>query len=154
MRRCDTHLKIHRQTQSSKYYQQTQFELLHLLNKSIQLSFVLETSLLFPPIKIEIYFYTSNTQWYNAQWQRSVWGLREVFVPANKYVHAIFCSSKIRYLGQGVRSFLAGLSRESCFVLPLQYEINEKPFDFPSKERVQEGRNCELCWGECRNCLL
>lgn len=38
-------------------------------------------------------------------------------MPANKYAHAIFCSSKIRYLGQGVRSFLVGLSGESCFML-------------------------------------
>lgn len=91
-----------------------------------------------------------NTQQQNVQWQHSVWGMREVFVPANKYAHAIFCSSKIRYLGQGVRSFLLGLSGESCFVLRLQSEINEKPFDFPSKDGVQAGRNCELCWGECR----
>lgn len=55
-----------------------------------------------------------------AQWQRSVWGMREgkVSVPANKHAAAIFCSSKIRYLGQGVRSFLAGLSRESCLQAP------------------------------------
>lgn len=58
---------------------------------------------------------------------------------ANKYTHAIFCSAKIRYLGQGVRSFLVGLSRELCFVLRLRSEINEEPFDFPSKESV---------WGE------
>ena len=57
---------------------------------------------------------------------------------------AIFCASKIRYLGQGVRSFLVGLSGESCFVLRLRSEINEKPFDFPSKERARAGRNCEL----------
>lgn len=34
-------------------------------------------------------------------------------------------------------------SRVSCFVL--RCEINEKPFDFPSKESVHVGRNCELC---------
>lgn len=147
--RACAHKNTHSQSQSSKHYQQTHFELLHMLSKSIQLSFVLETCFL-SPIKIEMYFYMPNTQRQNVQWQHSVWGMREVFVPANKYVHAIFCSSKIRYLGQGVRSFLVGLSGESCFVLRLRSEINEKPFDFPSKERVQAGRNCELCWGECR----
>lgn len=77
----------------------------------------------------------------------------KVSVPANKHAAAIFCSFKIRYLGQGVRSFLAGLSRESCFCeLRLQSEINEKPFDFPSKEKAWGGvggSDCELCWGEC-----
>lgn len=87
-----------------------------MLNKSIQLSSVLETCFL-SPIKIEMYFYMPNTQRRNVQWQHGVWGMRGVFVPANKYVHAIFCCSKIRYLGQGVRSFLVGLSGESCFVL-------------------------------------
>ena len=43
-----------------------------------------------------------------------------------------------------------GLSGELCFMLRLRSEINEKPFDFPSKERVQAGRNCELCCAECR----
>lgn len=138
-------IKIHTQ----KLYQQTPFELLHMLNKSIQLSFVLRMRFLFP-IKIKMYFYMPNAKQQNVQWQHSVWGTREVFVPANKYTLAIFCSSKIRYLGQGVRSFLLGLSGETCFVLRLRSEINEKPFDFPSKERVQAGRNCELRWGECR----
>lgn len=119
-----------------------------MLCKSIQLSFVLGSMCFLSPIKIEMYFYMPNKHRQNVQWQHSIWGMRKVFVPANKCMHAIFCSSKIRYLGQGVRSFLVGLSRESCFVLCLQSEINEKPFDFPSKERLQVGRNCELCWAE------
>lgn len=43
-------------------------------------------------------------------------------------------------------------SRVSCFVL--RCEINEKPFDFPSKESVHVGRNCELCRRECRHPLV
>lgn len=43
-------------------------------------------------------------------------------------------------------------SRVSCFVL--RCEINEKPFDFPSKESVHVGRNCELCRRERRHPLV
>lgn len=141
--------KIHFKSQRSKHYQHSLFELLLMLSKSIQLSFVLRMCFL-SPIKIEMYFYMPNTQRQNVQWQHGVWGMRGIFVPANKCTPAIFCSCKIRYLGQGVRSFLVGLSGESCFVLRLRSEIKGKPFDFPSKERVRAGRNCELCWAECR----
>lgn len=43
-------------------------------------------------------------------------------------------------------------SHVSCFVL--RCEINEKPFDFPSKEIVHVGRNCELCRRERRRPLV
>lgn len=131
-----------------RHHKEIHFELFHAQQINT-ITFCSSDVYFLSPITIEMYFYMANTQRQNVQWQRNVWGMREVYVPANKYVHAIFCSSKIRYLGQGVRSFLAGLSRDLCFVLRLQSETNEKPFDFPSKERVQAGRNCELCWGEC-----
>lgn len=57
----------------------------------------------------------------NVQWQRRVWGMRE-FVLANKNVHAIFCSSKIRYLGQGV-AVSSRVSRGTsvlCFLFSLR----------------------------------
>lgn len=66
---------IHFKSQSSKYYQDSLFELFHMLSKSIQLSFVLRMCFLFS-IKIEMYFYMPNTQWKNVQWQHSVWGMR------------------------------------------------------------------------------
>lgn len=85
------------------------------------------------------FYLLSDTKGKDVQWHRHVWGTREDSLPASKCMHAIFCSAKIRYLGQGVRSFLVGLSRELRFVLHLRCEINEKPFDFSSKESV---------WGE------
>lgn len=115
---------------------------------------------LFSTIKIEMYFYMPNTQLQNVQWQHAVWGTRVrggggIFVPANKCTHVIFCSCKIRYLGQGVRSFLVGLSGDVVFFFLFFFCASSsvcdkwKPFDFPSKERVRAWGNCELCWAEC-----
>lgn len=95
--------------------------------------------LLLSPIKIEMYFYMPNTQRRNVQWQHGVWGTGEIFVPANKCTRVIFCSCKIRYLGQGVRSFLVGLSGETCFVLRLQSEINENLLTFPPRRERERG---------------
>lgn len=49
------------------------------------------------------------------KWCRSIRGTSEDVIPANKYRHATFCSSQIRYLGQSVGSFLLAVSRELCF---------------------------------------
>lgn len=154
MRAC-TNKNTHSQSQSSKYYQQTHFELLHMLSKSIQLSFVLQTCFL-SPIKIEMYFYMPNTQQQNVQWQHSVWGAREVFVPANKYAHCYFLRLQDQIFGarcsQFPRGSLGGVvffasssvwDKWKTFWLSLQGENASREELWATLRRMQDASNEE-----------